>query len=255
MAIQENPYLPPAARVSDVAEVEGDFMPRGRRVPIGHGARWLVWGWRIFREQPGQWVVIALVLMGITIAVAFVPGVGGLALSFLMPIFAGGLMLACRKLEGGERIAVNDLFTVFHGPVVPIVTAAAFGLGLTFVAVIIAGIATFGIVFGMGATGGEAWGIGAVFFGLLLLALILPVQMALWFAPALIVFQGLTPMQALVQSFHGCLKNIMPFLLYGLIALPIAFVATLPLFLGWLVLMPVAIASVYVSYRDIFLQA
>lgn len=255
MAIQENPYLPPAARVSDVAEVEGDFMPGGRRVPIGHGARWLVSGWRVFREQPGQWAVIALVMLGIAVAVAFVPGVGGLALSFLMPIFIGGLMLACRKSEAGERVAVNDLFTVFHGPVVPIVTAAAFGLGATIVAALVVAIVTFGIVFGTGLTGNEAWAIGALLFGLMLIAVAIPIQMALWFAPALIVFQGVTPMQALLQSFQGCLKNVMPFLLYGLIALPLAIVATLPLLLGWLVLTPVVIASVYASYRDIYLQA
>jgi uncharacterized membrane protein len=255
MAIQENPYLPPAARVSDVAEVEGDFMPGGRRVPLGHGARWFASGWRMFREQPGQWALIGLALIGITIVLAFVPGVGGIAMSFLMPIFIGGLMLACRRSESGERVVVNDLFTVFRGPVVPIVTAAALGLGLTFGAVIAATIVTFGIVFGVGASGPEAWGIGALFFALVFLALVIPVQMALWFAPALIVFQGVTPMQALTQSFQGCLKNIMPFLLYGLIALPLAILATLPVFLGWIALIPVVIGSLYASYRDIYLQA
>jgi len=44
-----------------------------------------------------------------------------------------------------------------------------------------------------------------------------------------------------------------PFVLYGLVGLVLGIVASIPFGLGWLVLGPVAIASVYVGYRDIFL--
>ncbi|MEO7760372.1 MAG: hypothetical protein ABIS68_00530, partial [Casimicrobiaceae bacterium] len=60
------------------------------------------------------------------------------------------------------------------------------------------------------------------------------------------------PWTALKWSFFACLKNMWPFLVYGLITLLLAIVASIPLGLGWLVLGPVIIASVYTSYRDIF---
>ena len=50
----------------------------------------------------------------------------------------------------------------------------------------------------------------------------------------------------------GCLKNFVPFLLYGVVLLVLCFVAAIPLGLGFLVLGPVAIASIYAGYRDIF---
>jgi len=76
--------------------------------------------------------------------------------------------------------------------------------------------------------------------------------MALWFAPALVVLRGLAPMAAVRESFLGCLKNMVPFLIYGIVMLVLGILAAIPLALGWLVLGPVAVASIYVAYRDIY---
>jgi len=43
-----------------------------------------------------------------------------------------------------------------------------------------------------------------------------------------------------------------PFLLYGLVGIGLAIVASIPFGLGWFVLLPVTIASMYTSYCDIF---
>ena len=53
-------------------------------------------------------------------------------------------------------------------------------------------------------------------------------------------------------SFVACLKNILPFFVYSVIATLLALVASIPMGLGWLVLGPVMAASLYTSYRDIF---
>jgi uncharacterized membrane protein len=93
----------------------------------------------------------------------------------------------------------------------------------------------------------------AILVGLLVfLLLYLPLVMAVWFAPALVVLRGVEPLQAMRLSFNGCLRNIVPFLLYGLVGIGLAIVATIPLLLGWLVLGPVTIASLYTSYCDIY---
>src|SRR5205814_6546996 len=52
---------------------------------------------------------------------------------------------------------------------------------------------------------------------LLFLLLYLPLVMAIWFAPALIVLGNAEPWQAMKLSFMGSIKNIIPFLIYGLI--------------------------------------
>ena len=79
--------------------------------------------------------------------------------------------------------------------------------------------------------------------------------MAIWFAPALIVFNAMPPVDALKASFNACLKNIVVFLVYGLMIMVLCFFAALPLGLGFLVLGPVVAGSVYASYRDIFIAA
>ena len=94
---------------------------------------------------------------------------------------------------------------------------------------------------------------GSVALAMLLsLVLSLPLFMAMWFAPALVFFNRMPPFAALRASFGACVKNALPFVVYGLIVLVLAFFAALPLFLGFLVLLPVVSGSIYVSYRDIF---
>ncbi|MGI9229002.1 MAG: BPSS1780 family membrane protein, partial [Gammaproteobacteria bacterium] len=58
--------------------------------------------------------------------------------------------------------------------------------------------------------------------------------------------------QAITQSFLGCLRNILPFLLYGLAMFAFFLLAVTPLGLGLLVYIPVALAAMYASYRDVF---
>jgi uncharacterized membrane protein len=78
-----------------------------------------------------------------------------------------------------------------------------------------------------------------------------PLVMSVWFAPALAALHDLTAFEAMKLSFRGCLRNVLPFLVYGLAFVVLAVLATLPMALGWLVLTPVMFCSVYASYRDI----
>ena len=254
MAIQENPYLPPTSRVADTA-IEGGFIDGGRAVPAGSGTHWLASGWRTFRAQPGTWILIGIVLIVIAVVLAIIPILGNLALSLLTPVFLAGLMLACRKAASGGTAEVGDVFAGFQKNVGSLLLVGVIGLVLIIVVSIPAALI---IVFAGGF--GASQSIGGFTFGMLIgalvfLALVIPIQMALWFAPALVVIQGFSAGQALGQSFRACLKNIIPFLVYGLILLVLAIVASLPLALGWLVLAPVAMASIYAAYRDIFFAA
>ena len=74
------------------------------------------------------------------------------------------------------------------------------------------------------------------------------------FAPALAMFHQQGPAEAMKASFVACLKNILPFFVYSVIATLLALVASIPMGLGWLVLGPVMAASLYTSYRDIFFE-
>ena len=70
--------------------------------------------------------------------------------------------------------------------------------------------------------------------------------------PALVVFHNVAPLQAMMASFRVCLKNMGPFLLYGVVMLILFVLAAIPAFLGYLVLLPVLMGAQYASYRDLF---
>ena len=87
---------------------------------------------------------------------------------------------------------------------------------------------------------------------LFLLVLSVPLLMALWFAPALVVFNKMPALEALKASFEACLKNAFPLGAFGLMLMLLAVFAALPAGLGVLVLFPVLIGANYASYRDVF---
>jgi uncharacterized membrane protein len=76
--------------------------------------------------------------------------------------------------------------------------------------------------------------------------------MAVWFAGPLIVLAQSDVVPALKTSFFACLKNILPFLIWGIAIFFLSILAMIPLMLGWLLLGPVMLASIYIGYRDIF---
>jgi uncharacterized membrane protein len=84
------------------------------------------------------------------------------------------------------------------------------------------------------------------------MALMIPLMMMFWFAPSLVALNDIPALTAMKLSFLGCIKNILPFLLYGLIAFVLMLIAVIPFGLGLLILSPVLIASIYAGYRDIY---
>ncbi|HLB15334.1 MAG TPA: BPSS1780 family membrane protein [Burkholderiales bacterium] len=254
-----DPYTAPRSRVADVpvAGAEGSFTSEGRAVPAGHGWKWITDGWGLFRRQPGTWILLLIVFVLISVLIALIPILGSIASNVLWPVFAGGIMLGCRELDQGGELAVGHLFAGFRDHLGKLVVIGILYLVALIVVVLVAfAITGAGIGFGalMGTDrGGAEMNVTAILLGVLLaLALIIPVAMAVWFAPTLVVLNDLGVGDAVKASFRACLRNIIPFLVYGAIGIGLAIVASIPFGLGWLALGPTLAASVYAAYRDIF---
>ena len=95
---------------------------------------------------------------------------------------------------------------------------------------------------------------GPLFVLPVLLALLLgvPLGMAMFFAPALVALDGVPVMRSFKLSFMGCLRNILPFLVFGVVALVMLMVGALPFLLGWLLVLPILTIAIYTAYRDIY---
>ncbi len=227
-----------------------------RTVAAGNAFEWLKQGWAIFVANPGIWIAMTLILLVIFVALSIVPLVGQLTAHLLTPVFGAGMLLACQKISKEEPIEIPDLFAGFKrntGDLVVLGVLYMVGMLAIFavVAVLGGGSVAGGMMMGRAAGYGMAMG-GMLLAMLLALALSVPLFMAIWFAPALIVFNSMKPVPALKSSFNACMKNMLPFLVYGLITMVLCFFAALPIGLGFLVLAPVLAGSVYASYRDIF---
>lgn len=238
----------------------GGGEPTPRSVGLERGWGWIAEGFGYFKAAPGPWVVMAIILFVIAMVLSFIPLVGGLALNVISPILVGGLMLACRKQDRGETVEIGDLFSAFSakgGPLAVVGVAYLAGIvvlmivGMALGMLIAGGAAATGAMVGEGA-GLAGLGMGMMIVMLAVTALAVPLMMAVWFAPALVVLGEQQPLEAMKQSFYGCVRNIGPFLLYGVAAFVISIVAMIPMGLGFLVWGPVLIASAYVGYRDIY---
>jgi uncharacterized membrane protein len=87
---------------------------------------------------------------------------------------------------------------------------------------------------------------------LVALTLSIPLMMATWFAPLLVIFRNVPPIEAMRLSFFACVKNIVAFQIYAFFLIVLTVIATIPYGLGLFVLVPTLFASIYASYQDIF---
>jgi uncharacterized membrane protein len=253
-----DPYTAPRSRVADLpaAGGEGNFSSDGQAVPAGHGWQWIAAGWELFKRQPGTWILLLIVFVVISFLIVLIPFLGSLASNLLWPVFAGGIVLGCRELDQGGELTVGHLFAGFRDHFGRLVLIGVLYLVALIAVMIVAfAIAGAGVGFGalLGRDPGAEIGVRTILIAVLVaLALLIPVVMAVWFAPSLVVLNDLGVGDALKASFAACLRNIVPFLVYGLIGFGLAIVATIPFGLGWLALGPTLAASVYAAYRDIF---
>ncbi len=232
-----------------------------RAMPIDRGAGWLLEGFGYFRNSALAWIGVMVLLFVITLVMALIPLIGGLAINLLMPVFMAGLILGCHAQSQGGEFTVNHLFAGFSNNTAQLVVLGLiYMLGvivITVVALILIFFMLGGLAFLENLQAGNPDLIlqnfkAVVLVLLVALTLYLPLLMAYWFAPALVVLNNVSPVDALIMSFKGCLTNVLPFTLYGIVGLVLSVIAIIPLGLGLLILGPMIVASIYIAYRDIF---
>jgi len=250
-----DPYAAPKAHVADApaAALEGDFVPEGQAVPAGNGWTWITSAWGQFRANPGIWILVVVIFFVLALVIQIIPIVGPIAMALLGPVFVGGLMIGCRALEQGDALEVGHLFAGFRESTGKLVLIGVFSLVAFILVMVVVGLMLGGSILAIAAGGGADMNVTGMLLAVLVgFALALPIYMAMWFAPALVALQDMDVVAALKSSFFACLKNIVTFIVYGVIMFVLAIVASIPFGLGWLVLGPVLIASVYTAYRDIY---
>ncbi len=236
-------------------------IPAFRQVHSGHGVEWWSSAWQLLFQRGAAvtWIAMCFIAMAIYGLLHLFSLLGLIAAHITLFVFAGGLMLAARKTEAGTVPAVGDLFAGFSQSLGPL----AIGGALLMVAALL--VLSAATVAGIGALSGAASGalsgnlallagLGAttLLVALVSLILLLPIALAAWFAPALIVLRRQPPVEALKASLSACWANLGALAVYGLLWIAFAIIASIPLGLGWLVLAPLMVLSTYAAYQDLF---
>ncbi len=237
-----------------------------RRVRAGRGARWLAEGFTLFRGQPFTWILYTAILYA-AVALATYVTVLGVLLLLIYPGVVAGLTRGAASQAGGGELRLSHLWSGLRDNPVHLTTLGGVYL-LGQVAIVSVMVALGGSEMQQIAAGridpadteALAAALGAVMRSLLVgTALSVPLLMAMWFSPMLVLFSRLAPLPALGLSVRACWRNFGAFTVYGAIALAVLFLAMLP-FGGlspqanpglWLVT-PLLLPSVYASYRDVF---
>lgn len=230
-----------------------------RQVDAKQGWQWIVTGFFIFRQIPLMWILLCATLLLIAATLSLIPMAGQFIFTLLSPVFLAGLMIGCRALEQGEKLEIAHLLAGFRNTSGPLITIG--GIYLVGQVLILGVFMLVGgdvlmdlLIDGKRVDENELKNVSGDMLtaSLVGLSLSIPLMMATWFAPLLVIFNGMTAVDAMRLSFFACLKNIIAFQIYGITLVALTILAAMPYGLGLLILVPTLFASIYASYRDIF---
>src|ERR1700694_362977 len=170
-------------------------------IPASRGAAWLMEAFALFRRAPLAWIGLCAGWIAITFALILIPFIGGVIANFLQPVFFASFAIAAFRQTAGERLVMGDLFSGFKRNMRALVNLGA--LLLLAEIAICALMAPLGMpvasssehAFTLGeyidSLKGKEWILATGFL------LTVTVKGALWVAPALIAFHGMTTAPAM----------------------------------------------------------
>lgn len=230
-----------------------------RQVRGRQGLQWILSGFYLFRLAPLVWILLCFTLLLIAATLELFPLLGKFIFTLVSPVFMAGIMVGCRSLERGDQLELIHLFVGFKKNTTQLISIGGFYLIgqvlIIGVFMMIGGSALVDmLLYGKRFDEQELMRVmdNALSASLAGLLLTIPLMMAMWFAPLLIMFENMPPMIALRKSFFACLKNIIPFQIYAITLIVLGLLAVIPYGLGLIIWIPTVFASIYVSYQDIF---
>jgi hypothetical protein len=243
---------------------------KARTLPARHGLLWLIAGWRLLRRYPRQATSITLAYFLVVLLINLIPFVGPVLLPLALPMLMVLLGNACRALDHDQPLTQELLGAGLQAQSTNLLRLG----GLHLLGSLILLLASQPLMIELNpdqSRAAEQLSDLLSHLGLFLL-LASPVVMAFWFAPLLAAWHGIAAVKALFFSFVASWRNWRAFMVYGLvilgvgIALPGAVIVIAGLFMPSLagvlavfarmalvlLLGPVLVSSIYISYRDVF---
>jgi uncharacterized membrane protein len=249
---------------------DGEMTLQVQTVSTVNGLKWIVDGFALFRLRPLGWIALTGIWLLLGLVLLAIPSLGQLLLYLVTPALGAGLLAGCRALEQGGNLEMAHLFAGFRSQPAQLITIGGVYL--------LGNVITFGAFMMLGgdriiagalerAADAGASPADVPMAPLLSVLLLVPLFMAVVFAPALTMFRGVPAFAAMKASFAGCVANWAPVLLFAAVSAVLAILAMLlfamvslvsPMLgallyaLGTLVWIPVYAGAVYRGYKALF---
>jgi len=226
-----------------------------KQVPISNAWAWISSGFQIFKSNPAMWIILLVIYLAIMIPLSMLPIIGSVVSTLLAPVFAAGMMWGCQAMMRHQDLEINHLFEGFKHNTSQLVAVGGIYMASLLLVAVIAVLALDKVTVELLVQGKDISPEQADAMLLPIIVtflLLLPVLMAYWYAPVLAGLHNLTAVAAMKLSFKACLKNLLPFFLYGLIFTLLLIVAIIPFGIGLVVVVPLMMTSLYTSYADVF---
>lgn len=231
-----------------------------QKLTAGYGWIWIKQGYALFIKAPLLWMVMLSICVVSALALSALPVVGEPLTSLLLPVLIVGLFSGSRTLHQGGELELAHLLSGFQKHMAHLVTLGGISLVAQLLILslmkVMGGAALVDILMSSPppqdplliqqavADAGLAILLGFTLFSVLL--------MAMQFAPMLVFFNDIQPVAAMKLSLRAFVNNIAPMSVYGVTFMFLAIFATIPMMIGWVVLLPIMFTSLYASYCDIF---
>lgn len=239
-------------------------------------------GIQLFRSKPGEMFLFGNTYLFIILFVGIlIPFLGAAIVAIASPALGFGIMLAGRMGQKGLRVSPGVLFNAFNQEnrkhlqsllVLGAVYTACFALIRLFAHLLLGAQPTVSIedLQNTDPQANAAFMEYMVLYGIFVGVSSIPVLLAFWFAPVLVVWHNMKPMQALFSSWVAVWRNKASFLIYGMgwlilglgfssmflfvfmtLGLPPAFLSALNMMCVALV-MAVSLCTFYPTYKAVF---
>ncbi|PHM37891.1 BPSS1780 family membrane protein [Xenorhabdus innexi] len=236
------------------------FIREGQSVGAGAATEWIGNAWKMFKANPGLWILFTFVYFAILLAINFIPLINFITFLF-GPVFVAGIIAAAEKQRTTGELRIDLLFYGFKEKLGSLIAVGALYFGIYMLGIIafvlVAGFGVLDLFFIAQNADPDPLlfmrSIPSLIWACFILCIFCLVALAfIWFAPALIIINNMKFGEAVSMSLNAVKKNLFGGFLFFLLMGVLFIVSALPLGLGLIIMLPVNLITYYTTYRSIF---
>lgn len=253
-----NPFQSPRAELILPAEPRHELtlLAEPRALSAGSAFTWIKEGWALYKQNKALWILLVLIGFFAPIVFELAPVIGPIFSICFTVVFSAGLLWGVQQTAYQGTFGFKDIGVIFGDNkksgtllLLYLINILCFGLVLLFILSPMIIMESLGIVADQGTK--DTLTTIMLTLGALLFLIVL---MLFWFTTTLVTLHNASLLQALRLSFQGAWRNILPLILYILTLVVLGILGTIPVLLGWFVVIPLYFCSWYAAYRQIYLS-